>query len=71
MLYLDLKTSDFNILNIIGRFFAIQEIMMSLIYLLKHYDIDTASGKKPHPVSSIANIHVTNCEEPLIFTPKN
>jgi cytochrome P450 len=54
-----------------GRFFAIQEIMMSLIYLLKHYDFDTVSGKKPHPVSSIANITVANCEEPLIFTPKN
>ncbi|CEP15452.1 hypothetical protein [Parasitella parasitica] len=54
-----------------GRFFAIQEIMMSLVYLLKHYDIDTVSGKKPHPVSSIGNITVTNCEEPLVFTPKN
>lgn len=54
-----------------GRFFAIQEIMMSLVYLLKHYDFDTVSGKKPHPISSIANITVTNCEEPLIFTPKN
>ncbi|GAN03790.1 cytochrome p450 superfamily protein [Mucor ambiguus] len=54
-----------------GRFFAIQEIMMSLVYLMKNYDFDTVSGKKPHPVSSIANITVTNCEEPLVFTPRN
>ncbi|KAF1797439.1 cytochrome P450 [Mucor lusitanicus] len=54
-----------------GRFFAIQEIMMSLVYLLKNYDFDTVSGKRPHPVSSIANITVTNCEEPLVFTPRN
>lgn len=54
-----------------GRFFAVQEIEMSLIYLLKHFEIGTVSGKQPYPVANIAGIFATNCEEPLVFTPKN
>ncbi|KAI8640968.1 cytochrome P450 [Parasitella parasitica] len=54
-----------------GRFFAVQEIEMSLIYLLKHFDIDTVSGNKPYPVAAIAGAFATNCEDPLVFTRKN
>ncbi|KAF1804691.1 CYP5312 [Mucor lusitanicus] len=54
-----------------GRFFAVQEIEMSLVHLLKHFDIDTVSGKKPHPVPTIAGVVATTCEEPLVFTPKH
>ncbi|KAL9541263.1 hypothetical protein MBANPS3_009220 [Mucor bainieri] len=54
-----------------GRFFAVQEIEMSLVHLLKHFDIDTVSGKKPYPVATIAGVFATNCEEPLVFTPKH
>lgn len=54
----------------LGRFFAVQEIQMSLVYLLKNFDIDTVSGKKPYPVPTIAGTISTTCNEPLIFTPR-
>ncbi|KAI7895834.1 cytochrome P450 [Mucor mucedo] len=54
-----------------GRFFAVQEIQMTLIYLLRNYDITTVSGKPPKPVYSLAGYMSTNSEEPLIFTRKN
>lgn len=53
-----------------GRFFAVQEIKMSLIHLLKNFDIKTVSGKKPTPTRRIAGTRVANCEEPLILTAK-
>lgn len=54
----------------IGRFFAVQEIEMSLLYLLRNFDFDTVSGKRPFPVRTIAGVITRNCEDPLIFTPK-
>ncbi|KAI8051720.1 cytochrome P450 [Thamnidium elegans] len=54
-----------------GRFFATQEIKMSLIYLLRNFDIKTVNGKKPTPMKRIAGTRITNSEEPLIFTTKN
>ncbi|KAI8061955.1 cytochrome P450 [Thamnidium elegans] len=53
-----------------GRFFAVQEIQMSLVYLLKNFEIKTASGKRPEPVTRIAGTIATNCEEPLVFIAK-
>lgn len=43
---------------------------MSLIYLLRNFDIETVSGKKPTPMRRIAGTRMTNSEEPLIFTAK-
>lgn len=57
-------------LIILGRFFALQEIQMSLIYLLKNYDIDTVSGKRPDPINTIAGYMSTTCDDPLILTRK-
>lgn len=54
-----------------GRFFAVQEIQMTLVYLIKNYDIKTVSGKRPQPIAHIAGYMVTNSEEPLVFTRKN
>lgn len=54
----------------LGRFFAVREIQISLVYLLKNFDIDTVSRKKPHPVPTIVGVISTTCDEPLIFTPK-
>ncbi|KAG2210477.1 hypothetical protein INT47_002419 [Mucor saturninus] len=54
-----------------GRFFAVQEIQMTLVYLLKNYDIKTANGKRPVPVQNVGGVMATNCEDPLIFTRKN
>lgn len=54
----------------IGRFFAVQEIEMSLVHLLKNYKIETVSGKKPVPIERIAGTISINCEDPLIFTPR-
>ncbi|KAI8068359.1 cytochrome P450 [Gongronella butleri] len=53
-----------------GRFFAVHEIKLSLITILQRYDIDTASGKKPHPIKYFAGVIALNCEEPLKFTKK-
>lgn len=53
-----------------GRFFAVQEIQMSLVHLLKNYTIQTVSGKRPEPIKRIAGTVSTNCEDPLIFTPR-
>jgi hypothetical protein len=55
---------------LIGRFFAVREIEISLVYILKNYDVDTVSGKKPHPIANIGGTIATTCDEPLIFTPK-
>jgi hypothetical protein len=55
---------------LLGRFFAIQEIEMSLVHILKHFDIKTASEKKPEPVMRIAGTVAINSEDPLIFTPR-
>ncbi|KAI7889564.1 cytochrome P450 [Mucor mucedo] len=54
-----------------GRFFAIQEIQTTLVYLLKNYEIKTASGKPPVPVQRTLGFIATSPEEPLIFTRKN
>ncbi|KAI9473413.1 MAG: cytochrome P450 [Benjaminiella poitrasii] len=53
-----------------GRFFAILEISMTLVYLLKHFDFNTLNGKRPQPLKNLAGIHMTYCEDPLIFTPR-
>ncbi|KAI8982138.1 cytochrome P450 [Mycotypha africana] len=53
-----------------GRFFATQEIEMSLVYLLKNYDFNTVRNRKPYPITTIAGILNVNTQEPLIFTPK-
>ncbi|KAG2200076.1 hypothetical protein INT47_007721 [Mucor saturninus] len=54
-----------------GRFFAVQEIQMTLVYLIKNYDIKTVSGKRPQPICHIAGYMVINSEEPLVFTRKH
>lgn len=54
-----------------GRFFAVQEIQMSLVYLLKNFDVKVASGKRPVPVQRMGGVMNVNCEDPLIFTAKN
>ncbi|KAI8343826.1 cytochrome P450 [Blakeslea trispora] len=53
-----------------GRFFAIQEIQMSLVYLLKHYEVKTVDGKRPTPVKYLAGSFATNNNSPLLFTPR-
>jgi hypothetical protein len=54
----------------IGRFFAVKEIELSLVYLLKHFDITTTSSKQPTPVCRIGGVIAMNSEEPLTFTPR-
>ncbi|KAG2235319.1 hypothetical protein INT48_007950 [Thamnidium elegans] len=53
-----------------GRFFATLEIKMTLIYLLKKFDITTVSGKRPKPCKRLLGIRTMNSEDPLIFTAK-
>ncbi|KAG2200077.1 hypothetical protein INT47_007722 [Mucor saturninus] len=54
-----------------GRFFAIQEIQMSLIYLFRNYDISTATGKPPKVLNTIAGYMSTTCDDALVFTRKD
>lgn len=44
--------------------------MMSLVHVLKHYEVKTVSGKRPNPVQRIAGTFAINSEEPLVFTPR-
>lgn len=44
---------------------------MTLIYLLRNYDIKTASGKRPSPTIPMLGIMTASSEEPLVFTRKN
>ncbi|GAA5801963.1 hypothetical protein HPULCUR_007423 [Helicostylum pulchrum] len=53
-----------------GRFFALLEIKMTLIYLLKNFHITTVSGKRPKPCKRLLGIRIMNSEDPLIFTAK-
>ncbi|KAI7897760.1 cytochrome P450 [Cokeromyces recurvatus] len=53
-----------------GRFFAVLEISMTLVYILKSFDVNTLNGKRPYPVKNFAGIHVSYCKDPLVFTPR-
>ncbi|KAI9271880.1 cytochrome P450 [Phascolomyces articulosus] len=53
-----------------GRFFAVHEIKMTLITILRRYDISTESGKKPVPGRYLAGTVSLNCEDPLVFRKK-
>lgn len=54
-----------------GRFFAVHEIKLSLITLLRNYEINTLSGKPPKPVQYLMGYVAVNSEEPIVFTKKN
>ncbi|CDH58333.1 cytochrome p450 [Lichtheimia corymbifera JMRC:FSU:9682] len=54
-----------------GRFFAVHEIKLSLITLLRKYEINTLSGKPPKPVQYLMGYVAVNSEEPIVFTKKN
>lgn len=60
-----------NYLFYTGRFFAVQEIQLSLIYLFRNYDITTASGKTPNTLNTIAGYMSTTCDEAIVFTRKD
>ncbi|KAF7728267.1 hypothetical protein EC973_006441 [Apophysomyces ossiformis] len=50
-----------------GRFFAVHEIKLSLITLLRRYDISTLSGQSPKPVHYFGGAMAMNCEDPLLL----
>ncbi|KAI8142586.1 cytochrome P450 [Fennellomyces sp. T-0311] len=54
-----------------GRFFAVHEIKMSLIVLLRRYDIATVSGKTPSPNRYLGGMISVTSEDPLILTKKS
>ncbi|KAI8391452.1 cytochrome P450 [Radiomyces spectabilis] len=54
-----------------GRFFAVHEIKLSLITLLRNYDITTANGKRPEPINYLGGIVAMNCTDPLVFTKRH
>ena len=53
-----------------GRFFAVHEIKMSLITLLRRFDVATASGKQPNPTQFLGGMIAQTSNEPLVFTKK-
>ena len=53
-----------------GRFFAVHEIKLALITLLRQYTITTVSGKQPLPVQYISGVIARNCLDPLKLTKK-
>ncbi|KAG0164864.1 hypothetical protein DFQ28_009584 [Apophysomyces sp. BC1034] len=53
-----------------GRFFAVHEIKLSLVSLLRQYNITTLSGKTPQPVQFFGGSMVMTCNDPLLFTRK-
>ncbi|KAI7857060.1 cytochrome P450 [Circinella umbellata] len=53
-----------------GRFFAVHEIKMSLITLLRRFDVATASGKLPTPNRYLGGMIAQTSDDPLVFTKK-
>ncbi|KAI9315675.1 cytochrome P450, partial [Dichotomocladium elegans] len=50
-----------------GRFFAVHELKIVLITVLRNYHVSTASGKPPRPVHHLFGMVAVTSEEPLVF----
>ncbi|KAL0087126.1 hypothetical protein F4703DRAFT_1550496 [Phycomyces blakesleeanus] len=53
-----------------GRFFAVLEIKLTIIQLLRQYDITPSTSSPAHPVKLIGGFMATNSSAPIRFTKR-